>query len=356
MSYQAVVRDNSNQVVSNRTVRVRVGVLPDNANAASVYTETHQVVTNAQGVLALEIGGGTVSSGSYADIPWSKGKLFLKTELDPSGGTNYTLTGTTQLLTVPFSNYASEIPVTKSGDTVTIGKAKLLLPGSVLLGSGSITPPPPSPPAACPPQDVFNPNVSYGSLTDQEGNVYKTVVIGNQEWMAENLRTARYRNGDVIPYVVSTTSWLGLTSGATVWYNHDSTQFHCSFGRFYNWYAVTDPRKICPTGWHVPTDDDWTVLAMSLGGPSVAGPKMKSSTGWAKDNGTNSSGFTGRPSGYRSGDGNAYNQTLEGFWWSTLEAGNDAGFFRYLSVNFVDLGRSNWPKRGTGLSVRCLKD
>lgn len=137
MSYQSVLRDNANQLIANKQVRLRVSMLADSMNATPVYTETHQVTTNAQGLIQLEIGGGTVVAGSYASIPWSKGRLFIKSDIDPTGGTNYALSSTTQLLSVPYAQYAGDLPVSKSGDTVRIGNAKLLIPGSVLLSSGA---------------------------------------------------------------------------------------------------------------------------------------------------------------------------------------------------------------------------
>jgi hypothetical protein len=113
LSYQAVVRDNSGQPVSNRSVRYRIGVILDSMNATSVYTETHQVTSNSQGVVNLVIGGGTSSSGNYATIPWNRGKAFVKLEVDLSGGTNYSLVGTSQLLTVPFAHYSAESGISR---------------------------------------------------------------------------------------------------------------------------------------------------------------------------------------------------------------------------------------------------
>jgi hypothetical protein len=107
---------------------------------------------------------------------------------------------------------------------------------------------------------VHNSNLTYGSLTDQEGNVYKTIVIGNQEWMAENLNTSIYRNGEPIENVVDSSQWTTLSTGIWCYYNYDS-QFECPYGKLYNWYAVADPRNVCPTGWHVPSDAEFDVLA-----------------------------------------------------------------------------------------------
>jgi hypothetical protein len=140
MSYQAVIRTSDNQLVINRAVRMRISLLPDSMTATANYVETHQLTTNTLGVVQLEIGGGTVVSGSFVAIPWSRGKMFIKTETDPAGGTNYTLTSTTQLMSVPYAFYAGDVPVTKNGDTVTVGQSKMIIPGSILLPKGGPAP------------------------------------------------------------------------------------------------------------------------------------------------------------------------------------------------------------------------
>jgi len=102
-------------------------------------------------------------------------------------------------------------------------------------------------PHSCGAPKVHNPAKSYGSMTDQQGNVYKTIVIGSQEWMAENLKTSIYRNGEPIENVTDNAQWVGLATGARCYYNNDS-QYECPYGKLYNWYAVADPRNLCPTG------------------------------------------------------------------------------------------------------------
>ncbi len=135
MSYQSVIRDNANQLVSNRPIRIRMSILPDSAGSTAFYVETHQVTTTVLGLVQLQIGGGTVASGSFAAIPWARGKMFLRTETDFSGGTNFSSPYTTQLLSVPYAMYSDNVPVSKSGDTVTIGKSRLIIPGSTLVSS-----------------------------------------------------------------------------------------------------------------------------------------------------------------------------------------------------------------------------
>jgi len=149
-----------------------------------------------------------------------------------------------------------------------------------------------------------------GAVTDIEGNVYLTIKIGDQLWMAENLKVSRYRNGDNIPNVPDTSEWVNLTTGAWVYYNNDSSNDE-TYGKLYNWYAVDDNRGLCPTGWHVPSEEEWTTLTIFLIGRNVGGT-MKSTTGWNSPNtgATNESGFSGLPGGNRNSDGDFNNIRL----------------------------------------------
>jgi uncharacterized protein (TIGR02145 family) len=207
--------------------------------------------------------------------------------------------------------------------------------------------------------DYLNPNLTYGSVTDQNGNTYATIVIGTQEWMAENLRTTTYANGDPIPNVTDGIQWGGLTTGAWAHYENNAS-YENPYGKLYNWYAVADPRNVCPTGWHVPTDAEWTVLSDYLGGVSVAGGKMKSigTQYWNSPNigATNESGFSGLPGGYRGDNGGFFNLGFNGFWWSASESGAELAWNRGLyNTNAYIYRYSNYNKRN-GLSVRCLRD
>jgi uncharacterized protein (TIGR02145 family) len=196
------------------------------------------------------------------------------------------------------------------------------------------------------------------------GYTYSSIVLGNgQEWMAENLRTATYRNGDPIPNVTGSNQWYSLSSGAWAHYNNDS-QYENPFGKLYNWHAVADPRNVCPTGWHVPTDAEWTALTDYLGGEAVAGGKMKSvgtieaGTGlWYEPNtdATNESGFSGLPGGGRDGYGGFGSIGGGGGWWSSSESNAASAWDRILDSANGFVYRSN-DYKGSGFSVRCLRD
>jgi uncharacterized protein (TIGR02145 family) len=213
----------------------------------------------------------------------------------------------------------------------------------------------------------LNPNLTYGSVTDQNGNTYATIVIGTQEWMAENLRTTTYANGDPIPNVTDSTEWTQLTTGAWAHYDNNSS-YNYPYGKLYNGYAVADPRNVCPTNWHVPTDAEWSALVNYLdpangsnGEYSTTAGGMMKSTGtqyWPAPNtgATNESGFSGLPGGGRYNLGGPFNALgYGGGWWSASESGAGYAWYRFLYYNNADVDRNNNPKRN-GFSVRCLRD
>jgi uncharacterized protein (TIGR02145 family) len=175
--------------------------------------------------------------------------------------------------------------------------------------------------------------------------------------MAENLRVTHYRNGDAIPNVTDNSAWAALSDGAYCWYIN-SVYINAKYGLLYNWYAVDDPRGLCPAGWHEPSDDEWTILTTYLGGDTVAGGKMKSvSALWADPNedATNNSGFSGLPGGCRISDGSFYDVGNFGYWWTSTEYDYSFAYTRYLHYNFPEVYPNNYVKR-FGLSVRCLRD
>ena len=202
-----------------------------------------------------------------------------------------------------------------------------------------------------------------------DGYDYDTVEIGGQCWFAENLRTEHFANGDAIPANLSDNEWASTASGAVAVYGEDTGCEDFSpdgdacdpawslneYGRLYNWYAVDDERGLCPTGWHVPTDGEWSVLTDYLGGSEVAGNEMKTTYGWyGEGNGTNSSGFSGLPGGFRSQSTYFNGAGVSGIWWSSSPSGSYAWFRVVDNVN-TNVGRDYSNLQG-GLSVRCLKD
>jgi uncharacterized protein (TIGR02145 family) len=198
-----------------------------------------------------------------------------------------------------------------------------------------------------------------GTVTDIDGNTYQTVKIGNQVWMAENLKVTHCRNGEAIPNVTDGTAWAALSTGAYCNYDNDALCGGDIYGRLYNWYAVNDGRNIAPAGWHVPTDAEWQTLVDYLGGDAVAGGKMKE-TGtkhWQSPNtgATNESGFSGLPGGYRSYDGTYSHVGYLAVFWSSTENYSYDAWTRLLHYDYSEVARNLYYKY-YGFSVRCVRD
>ena len=208
-----------------------------------------------------------------------------------------------------------------------------------------------------------NPTSGNGpNITDAEGNTYKTVYIGTQTWMAENLKVSKYNDGTTIPNITDKTQWSQLTTGAWSYYNNDLAN-NAKYGKLYNWYAVSKTtngnKNVCPTGWHVPTDAEWTVLTDYLGGDSIAGGKLKAVgiTCWYSPNtdATNTSLFSALPGGYRISNGIYYFIGSNGYWWSSTEISTNYAWGRNLDNDDGDADRKG-TREDDGLSVRCLRD
>lgn len=201
---------------------------------------------------------------------------------------------------------------------------------------------------------LFNPDLTYGSVSDNDGNTYKTIQIGSQTWMAENLKTTKFNDNTPVPFVTEVAIWLTMGAPGYTWYNNDSI----AYGALYNWYAV-NTAKLCPTGWHVPSDDEWTGLTTYLGGDSIAGDEIKESgtLHWLSPNtaATNESGLTGLPGGYRTYIGSFGNIKKIGYWWSSTSFNSVDAYYRFISSGYSPVVRSNSNQKG-GFSVRCLKD
>ncbi len=210
------------------------------------------------------------------------------------------------------------------------------------------------------PEFYFNlsPWVKYGSLTDKDGNKYKTILIGTQTWMAENLTTMKYNDGTSIPVVTDGTLWNNLSSAACCWQNNDPAR-KVTYGVLYNWYTVNSG-KLCPVGWHVPNDEEWSELIAFLGGENLAGGKLKEAGDihWKNPNteATNIAHFWALPGGNRNtGNDAVFNGLGEmGCWWTT-SSNNTLAINRLMYYNNNQVQKYFYPKN-YGLSVRCLRD
>ena len=194
---------------------------------------------------------------------------------------------------------------------------------------------------------------------DIDGNGYDTIRIGSQTWMKQNLKTTKYRTGDTIPNVISNSAWAILASGAYCNYNNDTTNGN-TYGRLYNYYTISNTKGLCPTGWHTPSDAEYTTLTTYLGGETIAGGKLKEAglSHWASPNigATNESGFTALPGAYRNSSGAFFNYSYDGYWWSsTVYNSTTNAWIRYMDFNNSDVYRAYLDKK-YGYSVRCIKD
>jgi uncharacterized protein (TIGR02145 family) len=197
---------------------------------------------------------------------------------------------------------------------------------------------------------------SCGDKTPPKDKTPDDVVIGTQTWTTKNLDVATFRNGDAIPQAKTDEEWGAASENKQpAWcYYENNTANGTKYGKLYNWYAVNDARGLAPAGYHIPTDEEWTVLSTFLGGEDVAGKKMKSTSGWNNDgNGTNSSGFSGLPGGFRH-YGYFDNVGFYGYWWSASESVAYA-WRRGLFPNYSFLYRDS-SNKSNGLSVRCVRD
>lgn len=213
-------------------------------------------------------------------------------------------------------------------------------------------------------------NSNLDDVTDIDGNIYQTVISCSQTWTKSNLNVSKYSDGTLIPQVNDPAQWANLTTGAWCYYEN-STENGFTYGKLYNWYAVAGiydaaslsntalRKKLAPTGWHIPTDTEWTALIDCLGGETVAGGKMKeTNTGfWQSPNigATNESNFTAFPGGYRDYNGTFNDLGNIGYWWSSTEDGIANAWSRYLLYDTAEAGKDGNDET-SGFSVRCVKD
>lgn len=421
-SYQAIVRDGESNLISSQQVGIRVSILQGTVDGIAVYTETHSPTTNTNGLLSIIIGDGTSEDDFFA-IDWADGPYFLKTETDLEGEDNYTIVGVSQLLSVPYAIHSKSAEsitgelnetdplwtaspsfgisndnvsdwndahswgdhalagyITEYSETDPVfsnwdkdyddlsNKPDLTLYATKDMASQNIT-------------NLAEPVNAQDAATkayvdellaqieelqfivglkvyDIDGNLYNGIRIGTQIWMTENLRVTHLNDGTVIPKISDNTEWSGLSSEAYCWYDNDSATYAQEYGAMYNWYAGATG-KLCPVGWSVPSDADWTVLETYLGGNSVAGGKIKEIefTHWNSPNtgATNTSGFTALGSGYRLASGGFGGIKDYCYFWSETEY-NSTNADRRLLMNTSATTLAGTNVKQVGMSVRCIKD
>jgi uncharacterized protein (TIGR02145 family) len=367
--YQAIARNAAGEPLASSTLNARFTIHDGTATGASVWQELQTVSTSALGLFTVQLG----SSVSLANVNWANGAKFMQVELDLGSG--FVDIGTQQLLSVPYALQSASATTAASALTSGDGISNVSLTGDTLfLNNGSFVIIPGISAAnnngggtttgttlhTCGAPNVHNPDLTYGSMTDQEGNVYKTIVIGTQEWMAENLNTSIYRNGDAIATGLDNATWSTTTAGAWAYYNNDAS-YACPYGKLYNWYACVDARQLCPVGWHVPSNEEWIQLRVSIGNDVyTAGGKLKSigTYYWNSPNvgAVNESGFSSLPAGAREYFGGfLYLGYSSNYWTGTLN-GTTAYFRNNVAVNSGIYESYSEGILNGGLTVRCLRD
>ena len=277
--HQSIARNGNGEPLANVNLTARFSIHSATPNGLVVWQEQQLLQTSALGLFTAQLGNVV----SLSDVVWNVGKRFLQVEL--SLGVGFIDVGTEELLSVPYALQAANVRVqsTLTGDTLRIGSSSLVIPGVSAVNHGTVTTG--STLHTCGAPDVHNPDLSYGSMVDQEGNSYKTIIIGPFEIMAENLSTSTYRNGDVINTGLTNNQWQTTNSGAWTYYNNDAS-FECPYGKWYNWFAAAQPVGLCPVGWHVPNEEEWMALISSLDPITPAGEVGNVSGGPMKSVGT----------------------------------------------------------------------
>jgi len=426
--YQAVVRDNTGDPIAGQLVSIRVGIVQDSINGTLVYSEIHSGTTNQFGMIGLDVGKGTIETGVFGDINWGATFHFLQLELDQTGGVNYQPVGTTQLLSVPYSINAGsltltspdgvnyEVTVDDDGALITnctpmptvanagpdqvntssfvILEANTPVHGSglwdIISGTGGNISDPSDPASTfsgiadnsytlrwtistvC---DSNYDDVSIGFIAlgqpcpgipsfEYDGQIYNTVQIGTQCWMAENLNIGTMING----------SENQTNNGTIEKYCYANITSNCdAYGGLYQWNEmmlyVTAPgiSGICPYGWHLPTDEEWCTMENEVDAGTVsctatdfrgidAGLNLKSTSGWYQGgNGVDLYGFTVLPGGHRHTSGVFSQLTAGGYFWMSSEYSSSGAWTRLMGSWSNSISRYS-SSYGYGYSVRCLKN
>ena len=349
-----------------------------NFTAAGATTYTATFTPTGDGACTIDVAGGT-----FTDAPGNNNSA--------ADQFNWTFDGTVPTMTITADEVASgdassdaylNLTFTASESTTDLEAGDIVVSGGDLSGFTALS--------ATVYTAIFTPNgvgdcivnVPATAFSDEAGNEnsdsgdfnwtftftcgganalvfdgygYETVQIGDQCWFAENLQSEHYANGDPIPGNLSGSDWQNTSEGAQAIYANNTSNL-AVYGRMYNWFATTDTRGLCPTGWHVPSDGEWTDLGSFLGGNAVAGDKMKSSpTDNPAWNGNNSSGFSGLPGGGRNFYGNFNSLGDGGNFWSKTPNGEGNGWYRNLHTTNSELTPNHLNKH-LGFSVRCLRD
>lgn len=385
--YQAEARDYKGDILKQETIEVRIAIRENATDGIELWSQTYEVTTDKYGFFTLILGDPEAGSSEFssAGIDWANNAYYLNVQVTDRK-TNTVDMGTTQLLSVPYALHAKTAEDVAGTITESQNLNDVLTEGNDAGGLQikNMADPTDARDAATKAyvdelenkvSEMLEILIEAGLFVkDYDGNTYNVVRIGNQLWMAENLRTTTYNDGTPIQLEENAENWSGLTEEAYCWYDNDPANYADVYGAIYNWYTV-ETGKLCPAGWHVPTDAEWKELEIFLGmspedidledwrgtneGSKLAGIGALWPDGDLKSNDQfGKSGFLALPGGYRDLNGSFTGIGESGWWWSSSDAvlyTGDYSFFRELHYYTPEVFRAYMEMNG-GLSVRCVHD
>ena len=345
-TYQGVATDNNGFELQNQTISIQASILSSSATGTTVWQETHTTTTDTFGLFNVTIGEGTSTNGgssaTFQEIDWGAASHFMKVEIDVNGGSNYIHVGTSQMMSVPYALYAENannvnnindsISVSQYGDTLYILDNFLIIPG---ISQSNL-------------HYQFN---NYGTVMDAEGNIYKTLVYGNDEWMVENIKTQ-----------IGNFTTPASDPNLSAFIQADSIGYY---------YSTSDLNNACPSGWHVSTITDWTDLHYEIFGTSMNPTGYtNSANGYDNNNyqmlwsqylnsptpGTNQSAFNLFRTGFWTNSINGVDQDDKASFWTTNGCNNGNNYLIYLSENGFTLDVGCTSAGNVKAQVRCVKN
>lgn len=369
--YQAVLRNADGSVMANSSASITFKIHDTTASGPVVFEETHTTTSNSNGLISLNVGQGSPVFGTLNGVNWATGNKFLHVLMNAGNG--IVDLGTQQMMSVPYALYAEDVSVlvSPSGDTLFVGNQFSIVPG---ISAANFPPGPETGETLLPGNALCTTSpISVSSCNGQTSLVYQNttydlIEIGGQCWLGDNLNAIALNDGTPIANVTDNTAWSTTTTPAYCYYQNNTT-YQTLYGNLYN-FATIQTNKLCPTGWHVPSDCEWMYMEGALG-LSIAdqqigtgfrgtteGDALKSLDGWNDPHTphNNSTGFTAYPGGYRFTNGTFSGRLLYGYWASsTLDASTGNTWSRKLNVGNSNISRTAY-NTFQGYSVRCIKD
>jgi len=360
--YQAIARDATGNAVTNQNIGFRFSIHDQTITGSVIWQEAQTVISNSLGVVVTNLG----SASDLSTVNWAQGDKFLQVEMDIAGGTNYSDAGTQQMMSVPFALHAQTATTTfadngvsrvsYSGDTLFLANGEsFIIPGisyANIQGDAH----------SCGADNIHNSDKTYNTILDHEGNSYKTIIIGDQEWMAENLAVSTYRNGEPIATNLADSNWNTTTEGAWA-YLFDDPSKNCPLGKLYNWYTVSDQRGVCPASWHIPSIEEWNSMIAYLGDNAAFKVTTPGGTYWdtgcevgTNSNANNSSGFSALAGGFKWDTGDYSLGICASAYFQTITYNNNQNYTVALEAGIADFFGIFLVDHNIGQSVRCIKD